>query len=212
MEENKEEIKNTEILKALGINEILQERVKLALQDYEELETVIENIPSLIKEEFTLLTDSINLLPSAIDNRIENKIDQIEKFLTLSEEQLKSELNEAKTSVLANFVTDASSMLKTVTDNHISNLDALLKKIELTVTSTTNNHEPNKNKSYKLALITLAVGAILSASITFFAMNEKIQRYSDTALKSYNTAQNIIKLLPADKQEKAKYLLEDSIK
>lgn len=43
----------------------------------------------------------------------------------------------------------------------------------------------------------------------FFAMNKKLK---NTALKSYNISQNIIKLLPADKQGKAKYLLGDSVK
>ncbi|WP_267366514.1 hypothetical protein [Gilliamella sp. B2824] len=40
-------------------------------------------------------------------------------------------------------------------------------------------------------------------------MNKKLK---NTALKSYNISQNIIKLLPADKQGKAKYLLGDSVK
>lgn len=196
-------------LNSLGINEILQQRIKLALQDFEELEKNVDNIPDLIKENFNLLSEALKVLPVAIDNKIADKIEQLLKILELGEKTLTQELEESKNLVLANFVADSSKMLTATIANHEKKLDELLSKQFEPIKNVTN--KKSKGKIAAWLIISFLLGAALSGSLTYTLMSNKLNDYANISVKSYNAAIKTIELLPKEQQAKVKLEFEKSL-
>lgn len=202
-------------LNSLGINEIIQQRIKLALHDFEELEKNVDNIPDLIKENFNLLSEALKVLPVAIDNKIADKIEQLLKILELGEKTLTQELEESKNLVLANFVADSSKMLTATITNHEKKLDELLSKqfelIKFEPIKNVTNKSKGKIFAWIWIIISFLSGAALSCSLTYVLMSNKLNDYASISVKSYNAATKAIELLPKEQQAKAKLEFENSL-